>query len=472
MRDIAISDITLTQAGKNGKLNLSFREKIEIAKLLDKLGVNVIEVGTITEKKVDALLIKSIATALKDSVLCAGVTLEKESIEETWNALKEASHPRLQLCAPLSAVQMEYIAHKKPTAMLTSIKEIIQTCRTYTEDVEFAAGDATRSDEAFLYEALQCAIDAGASTITICDSAGTMLPDEFEAFFHKLYENVTGLHDVRVGVCCSNALSMADSSGIAAVRSGCAEVKTTVCNLGFVSLLNIANILSQKGDGFGARTTVRTTQLNRIAKQIVRLCKSERSETSPFDSGVRDTDEETMINANEDISAVMKVVEKLGYDLSKEDSLRVYEEFQKIAQKREIVSSRELDAIIATTALQVPPAYELETYLVNSGNKISAMAHLKLLKHGRPLEGIALGDGPIDASFLAVEQIVGVHYELDDFQIQAVTQGHAAMGETIVKLRSNGKLYSGRGISTDIVGASISAYINALNKIIYEEESI
>ena len=127
---------------------------------------------------------------------------------------------------------------------------------------------------------------------------------------------------------------------------------------------------------------------------------------------------------------------------------------------------------MASAAMQVPATYKLDTYVITSGNTISATAHLKLHKHEKILEGVSIGDGPIDAAFLAIESITGCHYELDDFQIQAVTEGREAMGQTVVKLRSDGKLYSGKGISTDIVGASIQAYINALNKIVYEEETV
>ena len=162
----------------------------------------------------------------------------------------------------------------------------------------------------------------------------------------------------------------------------------------------------------------------------------------------------------------------MGYDLSEEDGAKVYEAFKVIAAKKEKVGAKELDAIVASAAMQVPPTYKLDSYVVTSGNTISATAHMKLFKLDKTVEGVSLGDGPIDASFLAIEQITGHHYELDDFQIQSVTEGREAMGQTVVKLRSEGKVYSGRGISTDIVGASILAYINALNKIVYEEETV
>ena len=143
----------------------------------------------------------------------------------------------------------------------------------------------------------------------------------------------------------------------------------------------------------------------------------------------------------------------------------------RIASKKEKIGSRELDSIIASAALQVPPTYVLEGFVINSGSNISATSNVILTKNGERLESVTLGDGPIDASFLAIEEIVGQHYELDDFQIQSVTEGKEAMGEAVVKLVSNGKVFSGRGISTDIVGASINAYINALNKIVYEEQN-
>jgi len=217
---------------------------------------------------------------------------------------------------------------------------------------------------------------------------------------------------------------------------------------------------------------VRTTQMKRITGQIGWMCRTGRSENSPFDNGVQEEDGGIWLTSHDDLTAVMKVVARLGYDLSEEDGAKVFDAFQAIAAKKEKVSARELDAIVASAAMQVPPTYVLESYVVTSGNTISATAHLKLHRQDKVLEGVSIGDGPIDAAFLAVERITGRHYELDDFQIQAVTEGREAMGQTLVKLRSHGKVYSGQGISTDIVGASIHAYLSALNKIVYEEEAV
>ena len=469
MKNIRISDVTMKQQGSD--INLSFKEKIELAKLLDKLGVSVIELEGIHNAKIDALRIKSIAMAVQGSIVAVPVALNRDSVQQTWNALRLAKQARLQVCAPVSSVQMEYIFHKKPDAMLTAIADTIAACKEVCADVEFVADDATRSDSAFLYEVVRTAINAGVNTITVCDTAGAMLPNEFTAFIRELYANVPELEQVVLGVSCSDGLSMADSCAIAAVRYGAGEIKAAAYRLDVVSLPNVAKVLKAKGEFYNATCSLHTTVMSRITGQIAWMCQTGRSKNSPFDNGVQEDDGSIYLTGHDDLSAVMKAASQLGYDLSEDDGIKVYEAFRAIADKKETVTAKELDAIVASAAMQVPPAYVLDTYVITAGNTISSTAHLKLQKDNQVLEGVCIGDGPIDAAFLAIESITGRHYELDDFQIQAVTEGREAMGQTVVKLRSEGKVYSGRGISTDIVGASIRAYINALNKIVYEEDN-
>ena len=470
MNKIRISDVTMKQTGPD--ISLSFREKIEMSKLLDKLGVDVIELEPIVQPKIDALRIKSVAAAVRESIVAVPVALNAESVKTTWNALKEAKKARLQVPAAVSPVQMEYLFHKKPDAMLAAIQSTVTECVSLCADVEFIADDATRSDPAFLAQALRAAIAAGAKTVTVCDTAGAMLPNEFTAFIRELYANVPELKDVVLGVSCSDQLSMADSCAFAAIRYGAGEIKAAACRIDAVSLPNVAKVLSAKGEYYNAACSVRTTSMKRITDQIAWMCRTGRSETSPFDNGVREDGDGVYLTAHDDLGAVLKVAASLGYDLSEEDGASVYAAFKEIAARREKVSARELDAIVASAAMQVPAAYTLDSFVVTAGNTISATANVRLIREGRPLSGVSLGDGPIDAAFLAIEQITGHHYELDDFQIQSVTEGREAMGQTIVKLRSSGKVYSGRGLSTDIVGSGILAYINALNKIVYEEETV
>ena len=470
MRQISITDVTIRQAGKAAGYTLSFREKIELAKLLARAGVSVIELPPVEHVKIDSLLIKSVVSAVTQSAVSVPVALSTEGVETVWAALKEAKCPRLQVAAPVSAVQMEYLAGKKPAAMQEAVAATVAACREKCGNVEFMADDATRADPAFLYDIQRAAIAAGATTVTGCDTAGTMMPDEFAAFLSAIYRNVPEIGTVTLGVSCANTLAMADACAMAAISEGAGEVKAAAYRVSTVSTGNLAKLFAAKESEFGIGSTLAQTQIRRILEQAAWMCQTGRSKTSPFDNGVQAGDG-TFLTAHDDREAVMQAAANLGYDLSEEDGTKVYEAFARIAARKETVGAKELDAIIASAAMQVPPTYHLETYVITIGNTIGATAHIRVTKNGAATDGVMVGDGPIDAAFLAIEQIAGCHYELDDFQIQAVTEGREAMGEAVVKLRSSGKLYSGRGISTDIVGAAIHAYLSALNKIAYEEEA-
>ena len=471
MASIKISDMTMKQTAEG--FSLSFKEKIELSKLLDKLGVAVIELEPMTGTRADSLRIKSIAAAVKDSVVAVPVSLNEESVEQAWNALQEAKAPRLQVVASVSTVQMEYLYHKKPEAMLSAVSATVAACKKHCADVEFIAEDATRSERAFLCKALEAAISAGATTVTLCDTAASLLPEEFAAFVADVMAAVPATKDVSVGVRCSDNLCMAVSCATAALCRGATEVKTAAYPIDSADLAQMARIIAARGDGFGWATSVHTTALSRAVEQIRRMCQSGHGKNALFGSDAgQQEDAGVFLTAHDDATAVSKAVERLGYDLSDEDLQQVYEAFCAIAAKKEQVSIKELDAIVASAAMQVPSSYTLDTYIINAGNTIAATAHLRLAKNGALLEGVSVGDGPIDAAFRAIEGITGRHYELDDFQIQSVTEGREAMGQTVVKLRNGGKLYSGKGISTDIVGASIAAYLSALNKIVYEEDEV
>ena len=469
MREVRISDVSMKFFSNSKEVSLTFKKKLELAKLLDKLSVSVIETEGIEQEKVDSLRIKSMAMAVKNSVLAVPLTeISKENADLVWAALKEAKHPRLQIVAAVSPAQMEYIHHMKADKMSAKVTEAIAYCKTLTNDVEFVADDATRSDIEFLYRIVSEAIKAGATTVTVCDAAGTMLPGEFVEFLDKLYENVPTLKDVNLGIACSNDLSMADACSVAGIVRGASEVKTSAYPVSCASLPNIARIIAGKEDVCQATCSVKTTELKRVCSQIQWLCEGANNATS-FNAGMGADGADIILTENDDMEAVAKVVAKLGYDLSEEDIASVYKAFSRIASKKGTVSGNELDAIVASSALQVPPTYTIDSYLITMGDTIGTTALIKLKKDDEVSERVAIGDGPVDAAFLAIESITGSHYELDDFQIKAVTEGAEAVGETIVKLRSEGKLYSGRGISVDIIGSSIRAYVNALNKIVYEE---
>ena len=470
MRKIKLSDITLRECALSAEHSLSFKEKIEIAKLMDKIHCDTIEMPEIKNSSTDVLLIKTIASLMQHSVVCANAGSTAESVETAWNCVKNAKRSALKVSLPVSAVQMEYKFGKKPPVVLETAEKLIAECKKYTDDVEFAAEDAMRGEKSFLYSIISKAIAAGADKITVCDSIGSLLPVELADFVKELYENVPELKNVCLAVEICDKLNMATAAAFSAVSAGADEIKTVVDGFDYPALENIMNVIAARGDSSGIQSKVRTTELQRVAGQIKRFLSATKSETSAFDNGVNNTESLTF-DKNDTITTVIAAIKKIGYVLSDEDNANVYAAFKRVAEKKDFVGTRELEAIIASTALQVPSTYTIDSYVINSGNIITATANIKLIRDGKELRGVSVGDGPVDAAFLAIEQIVGHHYELDDFQIRAVTEGREAMGSSLVKLRSSsGKLYSGTGISTDVIGASIRAYVSALNKIAYEEE--
>ena len=467
MKQVRISDVTLREGTTHKGATLSFKEKIEIAKLLDRLGADVIEMAAIENVAADTLLLKTLSSLLKNSQLAVVAGDSKESIDKAADAVAAAKSKRLIVSLPTSNVRMEYISHYKPAAMLKKIEELVSYAASRCDFVEFEAEDATRSERDFLYKAVSTALKAGAKAVTICDTASASLPDELKALINDLYDAVPELKEAELGVATYNELGLANACAISAIGCGAEYIKTAVSKTKLNTTESFVHLIRLRGEQMGIKTGVNVTELSRIASQIKTIAKNRRSDTTPFDNKIGE-ETKVSISKDSDIKAISKAVKDLGYTLSDDDTAKVFEAFKATAAKKE-VGAKELEAIVASEALQVPPTYNLVSYAVNCSNVIAPTAHIIVEKNGQELCGLSTGDGPIDASLLALEQIVGCHYELDDFQIQAVTEGREAMGEALIKLRFEGVLYSGRGISTDIMGASIKAYLNALNKIVYEE---
>ncbi|MCQ2377895.1 MAG: hypothetical protein MJ016_01625 [Victivallaceae bacterium] len=467
MKQLAIADATLRLCASDESA-LGFKEKIGIVKNLVHLGVDVIETAPSAFTKSDVLFLHTAAAMTDRQVFSCPAGFSEESVETAWRAICKAPHPRLLVSAPVSTVQMEYFCHKTPAAMLENWTRTVAKAKALGAECEAALEDATRAEKDFLYQAVRTVIAAGADVVTFCDSAGTMFAGEMYRFLEDLRSNVPELDGVMLSVECSDELHFAPACAIACIRSGAGQIKTAVGAGKTLKLAQFADILRAKERELDVSTHLNMTECDHLAEKIAaifagRPAALSRVSASPDVEGVR-------FSASDDISAVGEAVKKLGYELADDDLKNVYEEFCRIARKKEL-GPKDLDAIVATVALQAPPTYALKNFVITSGNAITSMAHVVLLRDGAEVEGFSMGDGPIDAAFLAIENIHGAHYELDDFQISAVTEGREAVGTGIVRLRAGGKLYAGKGVSTDVVGAGINAYINALNKICYEENA-
>ena len=461
MKKISITDITLRKAAETGALG--FKERLEVAKALDRLNVSAIELPPLTDSKADSIFVKTLCSLIHGTALALPVGLTEESARRAWEALRQADRPRLVVDVPVSSVQMEYIARRKPEAMLDTIRSQVTLCVSLCPDVEFCATDASRAEKGHLAQAIAAALEAGATSVTLCDTAGVLLPQEFRQFLTDLYESVPPLRDAFVKVVCDDALELAGASAVSALAAGASGVKTCLMGTAAPQLRTLCAIVQHKGDDLGLYTAVKITELQRTLQRLSRLTGQETREAARAPQ-----EENVTYDAQDSMAAVSEGVRALGYDLSEEELAKVYEEFKRLAAKKP-VSPRELDAIVAASAMQVPATYLLDSYVINSGNIITNTACLRLSRDGVSQEGISTGDGPIDAAFKAMESVTGRHYELEDFHIDAVTEGKEAIGRAIVRLRSEGRLYSGSGVSTDIVSAAIRAYLGALNKIVYEE---
>ena len=457
MKRIEVLDSTLSVLAKEKNAELAFREKLLIAKNLQKIGVNTLELPPINSEKEDKVVYRTIAEEMT-ATIAIPVGLTAESIQIAFEAIKNAKSRRLQVVLPISTVQMEYIHHWKAPKLLEKMSAIISEAVKYDAEVEFVAKDATRAEEGFLEACAKTAKESGANSITICDDNGDCFPDEFATLVKKVKDAC----DIKVYVALSNKLKLAPAIFLACIKAGADGVKTaTAC--GYLEVETVAEIIRAKGDELQAKTDIDVTLVNKTSECIQNV----------FQKGIEEEEKvlanKIILDENATFKDITDEVIALGYELTSADLGKVYEEFKRVASKKGEIGERELEAIVAVTAMQVPSTYHLGTYVVNSGNIMVATANVTLEKNGEALSGVSIGDGPIDAAFHAIEQIIGRHYELDDFNVQAVTKGREAVGSAIIRLRAGGKLYSGNGVSTDIVGACIRAYINALNKIVYEE---
>ncbi len=453
MKKIAVVDNTLFAVNEE-KSTLTFRERLNLVAAIDGAGFDNIILPALLNEKENTIVYRTIATSVENAKITVSVN-DINNVESAFNAVKDGKNVAIQVVMPVSTVQMEYQYHLKANKMLDRIALLVKEAKKFTDEVYVTLKDATRAEEGFLKECAQTSKDAGAKNMTIVDDAGIAFPNE-------VFNIVSEIKDIiPVYVQPSDALNMAAACAVEAIKAGVEGIVTS--NVGpWLRADVFADILRARGNDLKIEANLDVTKIHRTVADINNKSQAIQ-EVSIEEKLISGLDESATIDDIKDAA------QKLGYELSSEDYGKVFEEFKRVSKKRGAIGAKELEAIIATSAMQVPSTYHLISYVVNNGNVITATASIILEKDGERLSGVATGDGPIDASFHAIEQIIGHHYELDDFKVESVTKGREAVGSSIIRLRADGKLYSGNGVSTDIVGACIRAYVNALNKIVYEE---
>ena len=461
MRTIKVTDITLKKLSEDRTISLLFREKSAIANCADVIGADAVELPVIKNVREDTIIYKTIAQNVQNAVLTIPVGFNKDDIAVAWECLKDAKKPRIQVELPVSTIQMEYTYHVKQEVMLEKISEIVKEAKTYCEDVEFSALDATRADIQFLISAVKEAEVNGANIVTICDDAGVSTPEQISDIVAKIKEAV----NVPVYVQISDRINMGVASAFAVISKGADGIKCAMAGKDVLLMGEVSDAISVCGSQIDATVDLNTIKIHTSIEDLLSNIKNESYEIEKSVSEKK----KILLDSDSSIAQVAEFAQMLGYELSDSDIGNVHKALVQICEKRGAISSKEFEALIASSAMQAPSTYHFESYTTTCSNVASSMSQVTLKCDNEIISGVSEGEGPIDSAFRAIEQCIGHHYELDDFQVQSVTEGKEALGSALVRLRNNGKLYSGNGTSTDIIAASIRAYINALNKIVFEE---
>lgn len=461
MKTINVTDITLKKLAEDRAISLLFREKSAIANCADLLGAKAVELPAIKNIREDTIIYKTIAQNMQHAVLAIPVGFDIEHVASAWECIKEAKQPRLQVELPVSTIQMEYTYHVKQAVMLEKIAELVKQAKFYCEDVEFSALDATRADVDFLISAAKEAVANGATLITVCDNAGVSIPAEIGEIVAK----IKGAVSVPVYVQVSDRINMGVASAFAAIENGANGVKCAIAGKDVLLVGEFSDAITACGARIDSAIEVNTTKIHTGVEDLLSHIQHENYDTEDSVNAKK----KILLDSDSTMAQVAHATQILGYDLSDSDIGNVYKALMHVCEKKSGVGAKELEAVIAGSAMQAPSTYHFQTYTTTSSNVANSMSQVVLKCNDEEIIGVSNGDGPIDSAFRAIEQCIGHHYELDDFQVQSVTEGKEALGSALVRLRNNGKLYSGNGTSTDIVAASIRAYINALNKIVFEE---
>ena len=461
MKKINVTDITLKKFSEERKVSLLFREKSAIANCADAIGADAVELPAVKSVREDTIIYKTIAQNIQNAVLAIPVGFNCEDIATAWECIKGAKNPRLQIELPISTIQMEYMYHVKQSKMTEKIAELVKAAKAVCGDVEFSALDATRADDDFLISAVKEAEANGATMITVCDDAGVSTPDDIAALVTKVKAAVS----VPVYVQVSDRINMAVASAFSAIKSGADGIKCAMAGNDVLKTGNFSDAINACGAQIDAEITLNNTKIHASIDDM----------TASIDHAAYNSENEIsekkniLLDSDSSVAQVAQAASVLGYELSDSDIGNVHKALKQVCEKKSSVGAKEFEALIASSAMQAPSTYHFETYTTTSSNVSNSMSQITLKYNDEIICGVSNGDGPIDSAFRAIEQCIGHHYELDDYQVQSVTEGKEALGSALVRLRNNGKLYSGNGTSTDIVAASIRAYINALNKIVSEE---
>jgi 2-isopropylmalate synthase len=493
---VHIFDTTLRDGEQSPGISLNTQEKVEIAQQLARLGVDVIEAGFPITSPGDFEAVEAIARQVEGPTICGLARTHKADIDAAWNAIKDSQRPRIHTFISTSDIHITHQLQTTREDVKGQAKAAVALARSYCDDVEFSPMDATRAEVEFTAEVCAIAVAEGATVINIPDTVGYTTPEEYMAYFRRLYELVTGLENARLSVHCHDDLGLAVSNSYAGVLAGARQVECAVNGIGEragnCSLEEIVMLLRTRRDAHGLDTGIDARELARTSRMVSRLTgysvppnkavvgrNAFAHESGIHQDGVlkeRSTYEimdatEVGLESNAIVlgkhsgrHALQDALRQLGFKVEGGALNQAFKRFKEVADKKKQVTALDLEAIVSDEMRESSEAYGLEWFEVEAGTKREPRATVCVrLPSGDESVAEASGDGPVDAIFGALRDAVGTEAELRRFEVEAVTGGTDALGQVTVWVRANGRLASGQGVATDILEAAARAFVRAVS---------
>jgi len=494
---IIIFDTTLRDGEQSPGASLNIKEKIEIAKQLESLHVDMIEAGFPISSPGDFKAVRAVAKEIGKIGVCALARSVKSDIDAAFDSVKYAQKPRIHVFLATSKVHMKYKLKKAENEILKTAIWATKYARRKLSDIEFSPEDASRTDKKFLYKVIEAVIKSGARTINIPDTVGYSTPHEFGSLIKDIKANVPNIDKAVISVHCHNDLGLGVSNSLAAILNGARQIECTINGLGEragnASLEEIVMAIRTRKDFFKFHTDVKTPHIYNTSRLVSKLTgipvqpnkaivgsnafahesgihqdgllkkRLTYEIMKPQDVGFKET--KFVLGKHSGRHALKVRLKKLGYSLSDTEVHQAFERFKKLADKKKEVFDEDLATIVEEEITSAPESYKLSSFYILSGNKVTPSATVTLKHAGKHLTANSTGDGPVDACYKAIEKIVGVKPKLLRYTLNAVTAGKDALGEVSVRMKIGKKESNGRGASTDIVEASLKAYLNAVNRL-------
>lgn len=499
MDRVIIFDTTLRDGEQAAGGAMAIHEKLEVARQMERLGVDVIEAGFPISSPGDFEAVSLIAQEIKDSSICALARAHPDDIDSAWEAVKKAKRPRIHVFLSASDIHLMYQLKKSREQVLQTARDMVARAKQYTDDVEFSPMDASRTEPQYLYQIIATVIEAGATTVNIPDTVGYAIPSEFGNLIAGIFQNVSNIEQAIISVHCHDDLGLAVANSLEAVKQGARQIECTVNGVGEragnASLEEVVMALRTRRDIFGLTTDINTKQIYRSSRLVSELigfsvqpnkaivgANAFRHESGIHQDGVikMPITYEIMDPKVVGIPASSLVLGKLsgrhafrerlselGFSLSEEDLSRAFVAIKEIADKKKEVTDRDIESIIAQELRSSSEVYHLDCIQVSCGNRGIPTASVRLIDpNGQVISDAALGTGPVDAVYKAINKLIKIPNVLTEFTVKSVTEGIDAIGEVLIRIESDGVSYTGRGADTDIIVASAKACINALNRLL------